>query len=136
MAEVDDQIIVPDKENINSNSKKPALPPKTPNYGKTPKYIEKYKEEAKAAADAKEELKAAKLRPPGTKVLPEDERVATLENLEKNKKEITKILMQMPISMRTESLRRQKVELEQKLIEIDRAIEMFSRKIVYVKQNE
>jgi len=24
-----------------------ALPPRTPNYGKTPKYIEKYKEEAK-----------------------------------------------------------------------------------------
>jgi len=39
----------------------------------------------------------------------------------------------MPISMRTESLRRQKVELEQKLIEIDRAIEMFSRRTVYVK---
>ena len=39
----------------------------------------------------------------------------------------------MPISMRTESLRRQKVELEQKMIEIEKAIEMFNRKIVYVK---
>lgn len=42
----------------------------------------------------------------------------------------------MPISMRTESLRRQKIELEQKLIEIDKAIEMFNRKIVYVKLDE
>ena len=32
------------KENIHNG---PMLPPKTPNYGKTPKYITKYKEEAK-----------------------------------------------------------------------------------------
>jgi len=93
MAEVDNQITVPDKENVNINSKKQLLPPKTPNYGKTPKYLTKYKEEAKAAVQAKEEMKAAKLRPAGTKVLPEEERIATLENLEKNKKEISKILM-------------------------------------------
>lgn len=31
------------------------LPPRTPNYGKTPKYLNKYKEEAKIAADQKEE---------------------------------------------------------------------------------
>jgi len=40
----------------------------------------------------------------------------------------------MPISMRTESLRRQKIELEKKLIEIDKAIEMFSRSTVFVKE--
>ena len=33
MAEVDNQITVPDKENVNFNSKKQLLPPKTPNYG-------------------------------------------------------------------------------------------------------
>lgn len=49
---------------------------------------------------------AAKQRPPGTKILPENERIETLENLHKNKKEVDRILMQMPISMRTESLRR------------------------------
>jgi len=32
---------------------KPQLPPKTPNYGKMPKYLNKYKEEAKEAADSK-----------------------------------------------------------------------------------
>ena len=41
--------------------------------------------------------------------------------------------MKMPISMRTESLKKQKIELEQKLLEIDKAIEKFSHKIVYVK---
>ena len=93
-------------ENINSKNVKAPLPPKTPNYGKTPKYIEKYKEEFRAKEDARLEAKAAKHRPAGTKVLAEEERVATLENLKKNKDEVTKLLMQMPISMRTESLKK------------------------------
>ena len=76
------------------------------------------------------EEKARKLRnqPPGTVLMEESERLATLEDLEKNKIEINNILMKMPISMRTESLRRQKEELEKKLIEIDKAITLFSRK--------
>ena len=78
-----------EKENRNTQN---ALPPRTPGYGKTPKYIEKYKEEAKAAIVAKDELKAQKNRPAGTKVLPEEERILTLENLNKNKKEVNRIL--------------------------------------------
>jgi hypothetical protein len=110
------------------------LPPKTPNYGKTPKYIEEYKNEAKMKEADRIEAKVALKRPPGTRVLPESERISTLESLSANKKEVTKILNQMPISMRTESLRRQKIELEKKLIEIDKAIEMFSRSTVFVKE--
>ena len=116
--------------------KKPDLPPKTPNYGKTPEYIQKFKEEAKQKEDERLEAKAAKTRPPGTRVIDEKERVETLEQLEKNKKEVNKILMQMPISMRTESLRKQKQELEHKLIEVDKAIDLFSRKTVYIKTDE
>ena len=82
------------------------LPPKTPNYGKTPKYIEKYKQEAKVRQLNKDEERAAKHRPPGTKVLEESERISTLEALHKNKGEVTKLLMQLPISMRTENLKR------------------------------
>jgi hypothetical protein len=43
------------------------MPPRTPNYGKTPKYIEKFKEEAKCKQDQRIEEEAAKRRPPGTK---------------------------------------------------------------------
>lgn len=43
------------------------------------------------------------------------------------------IMNQLPISMRTENLKKQKIELEQKLVEIERAIDTFSRRIVYVK---
>jgi hypothetical protein len=82
------------------------LPPRTPNYGKTPKYIEEYKNQAKQKEEGIIEAKAAMKRPPGTKLLPESERISTLECLNANKKEVMKLLNQMPISMRTESLRR------------------------------
>jgi hypothetical protein len=41
--------------------------------------------------------------------------------------------MKMPISMRTESLKKQKTELEQKIIQIDKASELFSRQHVFVE---
>lgn len=115
---------------------KGPLPPKTPNYGKTPKYITKYKEEAKSREEQKLEEKAARLRPAGTRVLEESERIATLEKLQKNKGEVLKILSQLPISMRTESLKKQKIQLEQKLEEIEKAIATFSRRTVYVRLDE
>lgn len=98
-----------------------------------PKYLTKFKEEAKIKEDARLEAKAQKNRPVGTRLLPEDERIATLETLNKSRADVTKILCQMPISMRTESLRKQKADLENKLIELEKAVEMFSRKQVFVK---
>ena len=83
-----------------------ALPPRTPNYGKTPKYIQKYRREAKAHEQVKQEEKAARMRPKGTRVLEEVDRIATLEVLHVNKKKIMNLLMQMPISMRTENLKK------------------------------
>ena len=82
------------------------LPPRTPNYGKTPKYISKYKEEAKVKQEVKEEQRLAKMRPPGTRLLPEAERIQTLDQLLENKKELNKVYMQLPISLRTESLKK------------------------------
>ena len=83
----------------------------------------------------KDEERAAKFRPAGTKVLSDQERIRTLDELERNKKAVTTLLMQLPISMRTENLKQQKRELEAKLIEIEKAIETFSRRVVYVKMD-
>ena len=82
------------------------------------------------------EARAAKNRPAGTRVLDDSERIATLDKLQKNKSEVLKMLSQLPISMRTESLKKQKIMLEQKLEEIEKAIATFSRKIVYVRLDE
>ena len=108
------------------------------NYGKVPKYLQKYKEEAKIKEDAKVEAKkqAEILRnqPAGTKLMPEKERLETLAQLRENKEEVNKLLARMPISMQTTSMQRQKKELEDKLMQIEKAITVMSKTHVYVQE--
>lgn len=72
--------------------------------------------------------------PPGTRLIPEDERVKTLEELVDTKKELSQLLGQMPISMRSEGLQKRKREIEDRLEAVEKGIQLFSRKIVYVKE--
>ena len=46
------------------------------------------------------------------------------------------MLEKMPISMRTQQLENKKKTLESKLAETEKAIGMFSKKVVYVAMNE
>ena len=62
----------------------------------------------------------------------EEDRMSTLADLEKNRREVNNMLEKLPISMRTQALNRRKNELEDRLAEIDRAISMFSKKNVFV----
>jgi hypothetical protein len=64
--------------------------------------------------------------------MPESERVATLSDLRSNHQEVINMLERMPISMRTQQMARKKEELEAKLQQTEKAIEMFSKKVVYV----
>ena len=110
------------------------MPPRTPNYGKTPKYLEKYKSQAAHKLEEKAERDAAKLRPPGTIVMPENERIKMVEDLTRNKKDVLGLLNQMPISLSTPSLIRQRDDLERKLTEIEKALNTFNKNVVYIKK--
>lgn len=70
--------------------------------------------------------------PPGTRLMTDDERIRTLEELQVRKEEISKALFSLPLSMRTEALKNLKRDLETKLTDIEKAISTFSRKVVYV----
>jgi len=50
------------------------------------------------------------------------------------KKELTNMIETMPISMRSENLKQKKRECEEKLKQVESAITLFQRKIVYVKE--
>ena len=65
--------------------------------------------------------------------MPEADRVKMLEDLKVNKERVGALLAKMPISMQTTTIQRQKKELEEKMMQIDKAIEMMSRKTVFVK---
>ena len=65
-------------------------------------------------------------------MMSEEERLSTLQDLQVTKKELTNMLERMPIANRTQAAERRKKELEEKLMRIERAIETFSKKVVYI----
>ena len=84
-------------------------------------------------AKKREELRAKKQLPPGMTKMDESERVATLEQLQSTKRELQTMLESLPISMRSENLRNQKRELEERLNDVERNITTFSRKVVFIQ---
>ena len=104
-------------------------------FGKVPEYLCKIKTEMKMTQEKREEARAKARMPPGTRLMTENERVNTLEELQRQKREVSESLFSLPLSMKTEALKGKKRELEAKLVEIERAINTFSRKVVYIKDD-
>jgi len=102
-------------------------------FGKIPSYIKKYELEREKKNEEIKKREEASKYPKGTKLLTEEERLNTLNGLIRNKKELTNQLEKMPITTRTNSVRIKKEELIKKLEELEKAIDMFSRKQVFIK---
>jgi uncharacterized protein YeaC (DUF1315 family) len=102
-------------------------------FGKVPLYIKKYEHERAMKKEEMKKMEEMAKYPKGTKLLTEEERLNTLNGLIENKKEINNKIEKMPITTRTNSIRERKEELFKKLEEIEKAIEMFSKKQVFVK---
>ena len=102
-------------------------------YGKVPDYIKKYELEREIMKEEKKKQEAAAKYPKGTKLLTEEERVNTLNGLIESKKEMVNILEKLPITTRTLAMQNKKEELIKKIEEVEKAIEMFSKKQVFIK---
>ena len=70
--------------------------------------------------------------PPGTRLMPEQERIETLQDLMESKREINTTLEKLPVVSKTIQMQRHKKDLEDKLIRIEKAIDTFQKKVVYV----
>ena len=102
-------------------------------FGKTPDYIKKYKiENSIKKEEKKRRLEEAKY-PKGTKLLSEEERISTLNGLIQTKKDLNTLLEKMPITTRTMAVQQKKEELIHKIEEVEKGIDMFSKKQVFVK---
>jgi hypothetical protein len=67
-------------------------------YGKVPKYLSKYQKQKEEEVERKrKEEEDAKL-PPGTRLMGEEERLKTLEDLNLTKKEVNNMLERMPLA--------------------------------------
>ena len=103
------------------------------NYGKVPSYIKKYELEREIKKEEIKRQKEAEKIPKGTKLLSEEERINTLNGLINSKKELINQLEKMPITTRTIAIQNKKDELIHRLEELEKGIEMFSKKQVFIQ---
>ena len=97
-----------------------------------PRYINRYNK-AREYQKIEREIEEEKAKhPPGTRLMPEEERLQTLEDLKASRLEVNNALEKLPVYARTVAIERHKRSLEEKLIRIDRAIETFQKSMVYI----
>ena len=70
--------------------------------------------------------------PPGTRLMPEEERQQTLEDLREAKARTNVELEKLPVVAHSGKMERNKRMLEEKIARLDRGIETFSKPTVYV----
>ena len=101
-------------------------------FGKVPDYLRNRK--AQMQRDKDEEARRAPDPncPKGMKLMPEDERVQTLEVLKSSREEAINQLAKMPFILETPTAKRKHAELEMKLKEIEAALSLFSKQKVYI----
>lgn len=102
-------------------------PVKHAEFGTVPSYLQERKLEWEMEKVELQKRMPDPNCPKGMRLMPQDERVQTLEILLKSKDEAIKQLAKMPFIIETPSLRRKHGELEAKLREIESAIDLFSK---------
>jgi hypothetical protein len=102
--------------------------------GEVPGYLLARKEELAEAARVKREMEERSHIPVGMRVLPEEERVKTLEILRENREDTYEKLRSLPFKCETPSSKRTKAALEFRLAEIEDAQKVFSRNRVLVRE--
>jgi len=104
--------------------------------GEIPKYLQTRQHEWKK----EEEERIANIPdptiPPGHSLMPEADRLKTLNILKKSQKDMMSELQALPVSRDTLRMRSRKDLLEKKLREIDTAMKIFSRPRVFVKEDD
>lgn len=107
-------------------------------YGKVPSYLLKRKEAMLTRQE--EQHQRYKEHPPdcpdGMRLMKNADRLATLEQLEDSRLKLLKALSDLPLLVDTLALQRQKTELENRLSDVDKAVRLYSRSRVFVRDNK
>ena len=122
------------KPSVNNNiNKSSEQNPYHKDFGKTPQYLKNMKIEAEKKKELDNLKKEQEKYPKGTRLLSEEERISTLNKLIESKKEIENLIGKLPITMNSQTAKNKQEELYKKIDEIDKAIDTFSKKKVFVK---
>lgn len=120
----------PQKDNSNSNSTLNVHK----EFGKTPEYLEKMKEEYKEQKEYEKIKEKEKKLPKGTRFLPENERLERLSELKNEEKELENELFAFPLTRLTQKMINRKAEIEKRLFEIETEMRRLSYKNVVIRE--
>lgn len=101
-------------------------------FGRVPQYINERKLEWEKDRQRKEQEKKDLNCPQGMRLMDEEERLETLDILEKKKQDLLDEMNRLPFHCETLSQKRRSQHLEDKMREIDTALSLFRKPKVYV----
>ncbi|GFT30253.1 enkurin domain-containing protein 1 [Nephila pilipes] len=103
--------------------------------GQIPNYLTERKKQWEMEKERQLKLREEASIPQGYTLLPDEERIETLELLKKNQEEIIQSLSALPVRNDTIRLRSYKEELERQLAKVEEGIKIFSRPKVLIKND-
>ena len=105
------------------------------NYGRVPQYIQdgRAKEAERKAREAEEQALKAQGVPDGMVLMGEQQRLQTLAVLQENHRKVLLEMAAFPLRVETISRKKAQADLEAKLQEIEKALQLFSRKRVLIQ---
>lgn len=104
------------------------------NQGQVPAYIQQRKAELDEIKQKQLAEKNKEKCPPGTVRMSEEQRLSTLQQLNETLTKLNDELLRFPLRITTEARRVARLEQEQKIKEVEDAIQLFSKKVVYIAQ--
>ncbi|CAI2732059.1 unnamed protein product [Schistosoma spindalis] len=101
--------------------------------GVIPPYLIKMKQKEKERIQKELENQPDPDQPPGHQRMPEQERLNTLELLNKAHNQLSEEFSHLPVRMDTLRIRSRRAEIESRLSELEQAIEIFSKPKVFIR---
>ena len=121
------------RPNSGNSDKAPSISGKR---GEVPKYLQNRKAHLSAEKEMLrkhvEDRAAEKKCPPGTMLMPEEDKKEAIRALESRQKECEDALNRLPMRFDTVSIQKRRQELENEIQDIQASIKKFSRKEVFV----
>ncbi|KAG1658694.1 hypothetical protein FOA52_013634 [Chlamydomonas sp. UWO 241] len=102
-------------------------------FGRVPSYLLERKIEAIESEEAAMRAREIAKIPPGMRLLPESERLETLDALLRSKAEVERAMWALPLKVETLGQKRRKDELDARITDIEQGIKVFSRAQVIVR---
>jgi len=104
-------------------------------FGRVPQYLVNRKQRWEEEQEEMRRRQPDPNCPPGMRLMPEQERLETLEILQNSRGEVLQQLQKMPFVIETPSLKKKQEMLESKLREIENALGIFSKQKVFVARD-